>query len=72
MKIPKYIETALKRRSKAICSFARNDYILTKFIKKNGLEDNLNTNDYNHLSIDAFFYRDEICERIRQAIINKE
>lgn len=33
MKIPKYIETALKRRSKAARSFIRNDYILTKFIQ---------------------------------------
>lgn len=71
MKIPKYIETALKRRSKAARSFIRNDYILTKFIQERSLGDKVYTDDYNCGS-EALYYHDESCERIRQAIIDKE
>ncbi len=72
MKIPKYIEMALKRRSNAACSFARNDYIISKFIKKHGLEDKVKSIDHNWFGVEAFIERDDCCGRIRRAIIDKE
>ena len=43
MKIPKYIDKALKMRTKAVYMFNHYDYIVSKWIVKNGLENDIDT-----------------------------
>lgn len=41
MKIPKYIDEALKKRTKAAFAFNEYDYIVSEWITKNGLDEDI-------------------------------
>lgn len=69
MKIPKYIETALRRRVRASINFSLADRTLTDFIEKYNIK--VDSEDYCG-GVEAYINPTESAERIRQAIINKE
>ena len=67
MKIPNYVQMALRKREKAKRSFYEADCILTEFIKKYGFENEIDPADYRG-SFDSFLFVNESNERIKQAI----
>ena len=71
MKIPKFIDIALRRRTKAAVSFNTNDYIVSHWITKNGLENDIDTADF-HGGVESIInpYSSEV--NIRKAIEQKE
>ena len=71
MKIPKYIENALNKRQKAAYDWNDADFVISRFIHENGLEDEIDTADFNG-GVEAIVNPAESNERIRQAIINKK
>lgn len=71
MKIPKHIENALKKREKAAYDWNDADYIISRFIHQNRLEDIIDAADFNN-GVEAIINPSESNERIREAIINKK
>lgn len=48
MKVPKYIEEALKRRAKAAVTFTDTDSVISEFIEKHGIDC-----EYTHLHCES-------------------
>lgn len=71
MKIPKYINEALKRRTKGAAMFNTNDLIISKWIDENGLENEIDSSDF-HGGVESIVHPDDSEERIREAILRKE
>ena len=71
MEIPKYIDVALRRRTKAAVSFNTNDYIISQWIDKNGLQDDVDLADY-HGGCESIVNPYDAEMRIRKAIKVKE
>ena len=67
MKIPKYIEEALRKRSKASVMLSKFDYIVTKFIEEHNIY--VDEYDYNG-GCEAIINPYESEERIKTAILN--
>ena len=67
MKIPKYIEEALRKRSKASVMLSKFDYIVTKFIEEHDID--VDEYDYNG-GCEAIINPYESEERIKTAILN--
>lgn len=67
MKIPKYIEQALKHRASAARSFWTNDRIISNFIRKHGID--VDSSDYGG-GVDSLFNPEESNESLREAIKN--
>ena len=67
MKIPKYVDEALKKRTKAAIIVSKNDAIITDFINKHNID--ANSEDYcGGVEMYANPYESE--DAIRQAIEN--
>ena len=71
MNIPIYINEALRKRTKAALQFMEYDYIVSKWISLNNLEDYVNSEDF-HLGVEAIVNPKDSEERIREAILKKE
>lgn len=65
MKIPLYIEQALKRREKAALALMSADYIITDYIDKHNIE--VETYDYA-TGVEMYANPKESADRVRQAI----
>lgn len=70
MKIPKYIDEALKKRTKAAEAFTEHDWTVSNWLCKNGLEDDIDTADF-HGGVEAIVNPRECEQRIREAILSK-
>lgn len=68
MKIPREIETALKRRADAAYQLINDDIIITDFIIKNGIDAEL----YDYAAgVEMYEHPYDSADRIRQAIRQK-
>lgn len=65
MKIPKYIDEALKKRTKAAIIVSKNDTIVTDFINKHNID--VNSEDY-YGGVEMYVNPYESEDAIRQAI----
>ena len=70
MKIPKYIDDALKKRTKAAETFNHYDFIISRWIDKNGLYDDIDTADF-HGGVESIVNPDVSEQNIREAILQK-
>ena len=71
MKIPKYIDEALRKRSDAAYRFLKYDFIVSEWICNNGLEEYIEPEDF-YGGVEAIVNPDDSADRIREAILNKE
>ena len=71
MKIPKYIDEALKKRTKAAEMFLSNDLIVSNWIAEHGLADDIDTCDF-YGGVESLINSRESEQRIRSAILIKE
>lgn len=71
MKIPKYIDEALRKRTKAAEAFNEHDWTVSEWLDKNDVADNLDLEDY-HGGVEAIVNPRESEKRIRNAILSKE
>lgn len=67
MKIPKYIDEALKKRTKSACKIIEYDEIITNFIDKYNID--VDFEDYNG-GCEMFLNPYDSEEAIRNAILN--
>lgn len=65
MKIPKYIDEALKKRSKAAVMFNKYDFIISTFIDKNNID--VDMADY-HGGVESIINPTESEMAIREAV----
>ena len=70
MKIPKYIDEALKKRTKAAMAFNEHDWIISDWLDKNGISDDLDFEDF-HGGVESVVNPRESENRIREAILSK-
>lgn len=66
MRIPKYIDEALRKRANAACRFMNYDCIVSDFIEKNGIQ--LDTMHYR-LGCESLINPDNSANAVRQAIL---
>lgn len=71
MKIPKYIDDALRKRTKAANAFQEYDWIVSNWIDKHGLEDDIDSADF-HGGVESIVNPDVSEQNIRNAILQKE
>lgn len=71
MKIPKYIDEALKKRTKAAEAFTEHDWTVSEWLDKNGIADNLDSEDF-HGGVESVVNPRNSERRIREAILSKE
>lgn len=65
MKIPKYIEQALKRREKAAWTLMSADYIITNYIEKHNIE----VEPYDYATgVEMYANPKSSADRVRKAI----
>lgn len=69
MRIPKYIEEALRKRTNAAYKFMDYDCIVSDFIERNGIE--LDTMHYG-LGCESLVNPDNSAEAVREAILAHE
>lgn len=69
MKIPKFIDEALKRRVNAAIRFIESDCIVSAFIEKNEIE--VDTANYG-LGYDTLLNPERSAAEVREAILKKE
>lgn len=70
MKIPKYIDEALRKRTKAAETFNHYDWIVSDWIDKNGLADDIDTADF-HGGVESIVNPDVSEQNIRNTILQK-
>lgn len=70
MEIPKNIEKLINDRVKAVEKFDKADGLLTYWICKNGLADDIDSYDFAG-GVESIVHPRESAERIRQAILAK-
>lgn len=70
MKIPKYIDEALKKRTKAAWAFNKYDYIVSDWIVKNGLDDKIDSCNFFG-GCESIVNPDSSEHTIREAILQK-
>ena len=70
MKIPKYIDDALKKRTKAAEMFNQYDWIISDWIDKHGLSDDIDTADF-HGGVESVINPEVSEANIRLAILAK-
>lgn len=69
MKIPNYINAALRRREKAALALMEADDIITKFIERHNIE----VEEYDYCTgIEMYTNPTSSAARVREAIENKE
>lgn len=71
MKIPKYIEQALKRRVQLAIQLDNACNIVDEFISKNGLENEIDTADWLG-GVEIYVNPRESAENVKAAILNHE
>lgn len=71
MKLPKYIDDALRRRTKAAETFQHYDWIVSDWIEKHGLEDDIDIADFRG-GVESIVNPDVSEQNIRNAILQKE
>ena len=71
MKIPKYIDEALKRRTHAAVMFAHYDVIISDWINKNGLDDDVDPADFSG-GVESVVNPHDAEQRIRDAVLQKQ
>lgn len=71
MKIPKYIDEALKKRTKAAETFNYYDWIVSDWIDKNGLDGDIDMADF-HGGVESIVNPNVSEKNIRAAILQKE
>ena len=71
MKIPKYIEKALERRVKLAIQLDDTCEIIDEFIRKNGLENEIDTADWLG-GVEIYVNPRESADNIKAVIINHE
>lgn len=71
MKIPKYIDEALKKRTKAANVFNHYDGVVSDWIEKSGLADDIDPSDY-HGGVESIVNPEESEIAIREAAVKKE
>lgn len=71
MEIPKYIDNALKKRTKAAETFNHYDWIVSEWIDKHGLADDIDAADF-HGGVESIVSPDVSERSIRTAILQKE
>lgn len=71
MKIPKYVEEALHRRTKAARAWMDADYTITRFIFSNELDKVIDSEDFG-TGVESIINPEDSSERIRQAILNTD
>lgn len=71
MKIPKYIDEALKKRTKAAEAFNHYDWIISHWIDEHGLEEDIDLADF-HGGVESIVNPRESEKSIRTAILQKE
>lgn len=67
MKIPKYIDDALKKRTKAANGFNRYDYVVSEWIDKHGLAGFVDTSCF-HGGVEAIVNPEDAEREIREVI----
>ena len=70
MKIPKYIDDALRKRTKAAEMFNHYDWIVSNWIDKKGLDGDIDTADF-HGGVESIVNPWTSENNIRLAILNK-
>lgn len=70
MKIPKYIDEALRMRTKAAQRFLDYDFIVSRWILDNGIDDYLETEDFCG-GVEAIINPQDSEDRIREAILKR-
>ena len=70
MKIPKYIDEALRMRTKAAKQFSRYDYIVSDWLSKNGFDNDIDSSDF-HGGVEAIINPQDSEDRIREAILKR-
>ena len=70
MRMPKYIDEALKKRTKAAETFNHYDWIVSEWIDKNGLADVIDTADF-HGGVESIVNPDVSERSVRAAILQK-
>ena len=69
MKVPKYIEEALRKRAEFADRFNHYDYVITNFINNNGIE----AEEYDYCGgCESIVNPHSSSARIHEAILNKE
>lgn len=71
MKIPKHIDDALRKRTKAAEMFNHYDWIISEWIDKNGLDNDIDTADF-HGGVESIVNPKTSEANIRLAILSKE
>lgn len=71
MNIPKYIEEALKKRTKAAEMFNHYDWIVSEWIDKNGLDEDIDSSDF-YGGVESIVNPKTSEANIRLAVLSKE
>ena len=70
MKIPKYIDEALRMRTKAAQRFLNYDFIVSRWILDNGVDEYLETEDFGG-GVESIANPRDSEDRIREAILKR-
>ena len=70
MKIPAYIDEALRRRTKSAQMWKNNDIIISDFVRKNSIDDEIDDADIDS-GVESICNPEESEKRIRIAIARK-
>ena len=70
MKIPKYIDNALRMRTRAAKQFSRYDYIVSDWLSKNGFDEDIDSSDF-HYGVESLINPQDSEDRIREAILKR-
>ena len=70
MKIPKYVDEALRMRTKAACQFSKYDYIISNWLSKNSFDDCIDSSDF-HGGVESIMNPQDSEDRIREAILKR-
>lgn len=69
MKLPKYVDDVLKKRTKAANDFNKYDWIISEWIDKHGLDDTIDNSCF-HGGVESIVNPEAAEEEIRRAIEN--
>ena len=69
MKIPKYIDEALKKRTKSAQEFNKYDIIISKWIDSKGLDEVIDSSDF-HGGVESVVHPEESERCIRESILS--
>ena len=70
MKIPKYVDNALKMRTRAAHQFSKYDYIVSNWLSKNDFDNDIDSSDF-HGGVESIVNPHDSEDRIREAILKR-